>query len=622
MLGKKGLSAILIFCLCVGMVGCGKSEKNKVAESYDSEFNILANQVEDSSDLPTWEGEQLKIKVWYAQGSAWRQAKLPTDDVVSKEIARVTGVTIDTEESFENVEGLQDAELAKLIASNQWPDIIIGPEASTVDTLVSGNYLYELTPYFEKYCTNINTLYSENENLKNSLASIRKDGKMYSMLYSPTKASLKYTNPEIDSQRLDKFSPLPDRYPYVYVRDDILKMIYPNAKTQKELEEIYMRDGGFKFEDVTDVTFSSKEEFFDFLYKVKELNLTENGRKVEAFYNVSSADNWNLLTLLGGIYGYNLNGDIGANYFTYWDKETDRVEYMYEQPFFKEALWDLTKLIIDGVSSKEALVDQRIVFNEKGNNGQYAVLYGWDTPSVFELKDKDFGYRKVYLTIPQKNDKFLFAEAAMGGNTIAILNKNIKEENLPQLMRYIDFFASKAGQKLVYWGPKDAGLFTETDGKLEYTDKELEADLVKSAENKKRTYYGIDGQAWAPYPTYLPNLYHPYLICDLERDPADTYGAFSYKHFEPFPEMKQSYVPDIWLFDAAGIEGVKSFWKARTAFEEQILKIYVSKDREEFEKNYQELIDNARRQGMTEETLNEINEYFAEYNAEYMKNIK
>ena len=108
---------------------------------------------------------------------------------------------------------------------------------------------------------------------------------------------------------------------------------------------------------------------------------------------------------------------VGGCILLYWLlHETDRVEYMYEQPFFKEALWDLTKLVIDGVSSKEALVDQRIVFNEKGNNGQYAVLYGWDTPSVFELKDKDFGYRKVYLTIPQERDKFLFAESEMGGS--------------------------------------------------------------------------------------------------------------------------------------------------------------------------------------------------------------
>ena len=620
---KRIVSMLMALCLCACCIGCQKEEE-LATPGYDLEFNVMANEVDDSSDLPDWEGKKLNLSVWYASGGAWRASNITTDDVVSKEIARVTGVTIDADNSFENTTGggLQDAELAKMAATNQWPDLIIGPEAATVQKLVDGGVLFDLTEPMKKYCTNINNVYSSVDQLKPYLKSEREDGKMYQMPYSPTALSLKYTNPDIDLQKLNKVVSLTDRYPFVYVRDDVLKKVYPNAKTQKELEEIYMKNGKFTFEDITDVTFSSKEEFFDFLYKVRDMNLMENGRKIEAFYNASSSDNWGLLTIFGGLNGYNIDGNVGANYFTYWDKETGRVEYMYEQPFFKEAMWELTKLVIDDVSAKEALVDQRSIFSEMVTNGLYAVLYGTDSPLGYDYNDKSFGYRKVYLTIPQNTDKFLFTEPALTAGSIAVVNKNLKEEDLTQVMRYIDFFASKAGQKLVYWGPRSAGLYTEENGVLKYTDKELEDDMLYAAENKKRTYYGIDGRGWPQYPIYAPNIYNPKLITEMKRDKSETYGAFSYKHFEPLPEMKQSYTPDIWLFDSAGIKGVQDFWKSRTAFDEQILKIFVSKDRAEFDKNYQELIDSSRRLGMTEETLKEINEYFAEYNAEYMKNIK
>ena len=49
--------------------------------------------------------------------------------------------------------------------------------------------------------------------------------------------------------------------------------------------------------------------------------------------------------------------------------------------------------------------------------------------------------------------------------SFVIFKNSVKEEDIAQIMRYYDFFTTKAGLRLVSWGPKSAGLFDETDGK-------------------------------------------------------------------------------------------------------------------------------------------------------------
>lgn len=113
-------------------------------------------------------------------------------------------------------------------------------------------------------------------------------------------------------------------------------------------------------------------------------------------------DYWSLLDCLGGVWGWNPNGmqNPDCNYYTYWNKKDQKVDYMYKNPIFKSALQELNKLVRDGVVPQQSLIDNNQNFSTKLNNGLYAVTYAWLVPDESALKKagKTFRYRKVYLT--------------------------------------------------------------------------------------------------------------------------------------------------------------------------------------------------------------------------------
>ncbi|MFQ9797608.1 MAG: hypothetical protein ACLR23_00270 [Clostridia bacterium] len=59
--------------------------------------------VKDSSELPDWTGEKRSITIWYAHGTGSSFSReYPQVNLVNEEIERVTGISIDIENSFDN----------------------------------------------------------------------------------------------------------------------------------------------------------------------------------------------------------------------------------------------------------------------------------------------------------------------------------------------------------------------------------------------------------------------------------------------------------------------------------------------------------------------------------------
>ncbi len=617
---KKSLALILLVCLTVTcFVGCGGNKKKSGFEGkvVDHPVNEMGNEVEDSSDLPDYPGKKMELQAWYGSGTgALNRNDKATKDVVTPEIYRVTGVKF-SEDSFDNGGELMDAKIAKILASKDLPDILIHPERAVLDQMIENDLIYDLTDLLPKYCPNITKMLELNKE-QPYFKTERPDGRIYEIQVSPSE---EYQNPNIDPQLLARVKNPVDPIGYVYVRDDILKKIYPEAKTQKEIEDLYVKNGQFTKEEILDVTFNSKKEFFDFLYKIKDLNIKENGRKVYPFYVADGIDNWSLLSCMGNIYGYNMNKG-SCNYFTYWDKESKQVEYMFAQPFFKDVLKDWTKLVQDDVANPDSLIDTRAAFEEKVNTGQYAVLYGQALPdqNVLNASGASYGYRKVYINIPVNSNKFLFSN--MPGETarFAIVKSRIAEEDLPQVLRFFDFMVSKAGQRLAYWGPRSAGLFKEENGVRKFVDKELEEASVYDAANGKLLYYNLQGTAFPSYP-YCRSLEQPKLVYDFEPRASMANRYFSMGAVE-IPKTIVADPANIWTFDGYGVEGVTKFWAARQAFEDSLTKIFISKNNKEFEANYKEMLNTAKRNGLDDKTLKEINEAYKVINKKYMHNLK
>lgn len=172
----------------------------------------------------------------------------------------------------------------------------------------------------------------------------------------------------------------------VYVRDDILKLAYPEAKTQDEIEELYLKNGEFTREELYDVPITSKEEAFEFFYKIKEVidenNITENGKPVYATYAFSGQDNWALLAGLES----GINGIPNVDYFTFFNVQTKKIDVLFKQDFFKEDMLRFNKFVRDGVASEASLIENNEIFTNKLNNGEYAISYAWLIPDNAKLE--------------------------------------------------------------------------------------------------------------------------------------------------------------------------------------------------------------------------------------------
>ncbi len=622
---KKMLSLVLaILVVATTFVGCGKPTSSATANitDVDYKFNEEALKVSDSSDLPDWTGKEIDLTMWYATGSySLKKNKISSDDVVTPEIKRVTGVQF-SEDSFDNNGDMMDAKIAKIIATKELPDVIWGGQANVINQLIDEDMLWDLTELIPAYMPNLHALMEKGEFMKSK----REDGKIYEIRLA---APFTYAFPEVDPALLSRISaPNNSKTGCVYVRDDILKMIKPEAYTQDELIAKFNANGGFTEEEVLNASFNSKEEFYQFLRDVKALGLKSGNREVYATYAFTGSDNWDfMLNLAGTLNGFCAFPTGSLNdYFTYFDVETGKIEIMYEQEWYKEAVKELLTLIQEGVISEDSLIDNTASFQEKCQTGQYAVLYGGTAPNINTLNEnsKGYKYRKVIINVPYNENKFIpMRDQFSSGTGYAFVKSEISEDEIAQVLRYFDFMLTDVGQKLYWWGPRSAGLFEETENGRRYTVKEIEQCAVYGEANDAVLKYGLANNQWPGYPSGT-NKWDPRLIYDLKPNLNQmNHNFYTTALFDPM-ELVQSKYARIYSGEFQSlIPDVARFWSARTAFETDFTKVLTAKNDAEFDALWKTMVDNARRNGMTEETLAEINNVWVNVeNKDYIQNVE
>jgi len=633
---KRASSILLVAALgLTALGGCngGKKEEpsassagSPAASASAAQSATIPTNIQDSSDLPDWKGKQLNLKVWFDQGTGgvFAGARKYKDDIVTKEIARVTGVHIDLDNSFDNGGNSTGAvKMGMLAATNSWPDLIVN--GNELKSLVDNNKLYDLTDLLPKYAPNLMKKTPKSLSTVWDKPYISLDGKVYAIPASIYENALPILDPSLDPQLF----PVSNQMGYIYVRDDILKQLYPQAKTMQEIEALYVKNGKFTKQDILDVPIKSEADFIKLLYDIKKLGIKEGNQEVSPFFTYSGQDNWSLMTALYGVLnGSNSPG--GENsYFTYWDKKTKKVEWGFKQPFFKELTKQMNVLLRDGIASKEALVDPYTTFQQKLNNGLYAVSYGYLVPDNNALKKagKPYQYRKVFLDIPFKNDQFVFPSALPdSGTRIGIFKDSVKEEDLPQVLRWLDFLVSDAGEKLWFWGPKSAGLFEEKDGKRVYKDKELEEQMVYGKPGTKAQQYGLklsdqsnDDRSKSDYISYTgKGKYYPPNWYNKTINASEAVTFFDMMRVERSPST-DTLPPKFYSF--LTVPEADKAWKARKAFEDALTKVLVAKNDDEFEKLFAEFLTAAEKNGYTDDVKDKVEAEFRKSNAVYMPNL-
>jgi len=623
---KSSAFLLTIFMTAALLQSCGTKTSDKIGDTSILPWGEALENFEDSSELPDWNGKKLTVNYWNIDGfGSQRNYVQGTNDSVAKEIERVTGVIIDEKKSFDNNSNEFSTRYANVVSSNNFPNLIIGTE--NLDKLVKTNKMYDLTDLIPEYCPNVlKVMKPEFENVWKPVSAEQK-GKIYAipLMLQDTRV------PEIHEEAdLSRYATPDSTYSYIWVRDDILKMIYPSAKTQEEIEKQYVEKGEFTREEIFDVTFKSLEEYTEFLRKVKALNLKDQktGKPVYACAGYDGADNWGLLEVVIPSL-QQAQSDIGFKL-----DENKKLFYDIRNPNLKNSLFTIWSWFREGLSPPEALVDTGTVYQEKLNTGRYAVSsVNYWTPDNAALKDNgySFQYRRVYLDIPMASNTYNYYTPGSAQQSVGFVKGKVAEDDLPQLMRFVDFMFTKAGQRLVGWGAKSSNTWEQDEnGTRKFTNKELEDQMLNTNAVNLILDYGLGlnkiydstevmtSVGWLPI-AWRSNrgIYGPYYVY-ADRKTSDYALAFN-------PDVNYSQQPRIYAYanspwtyaESNDCPLYKEFWKKRQTLWDALQKPIAAKNESDFNARYEEAMKVAEDMGLnSKEMADEVNAFFRNQNAE------
>ena len=383
------------------------------------------------------------------------------------------------------------------------------------------------------------------------------------------------------------------------IRDDILKKFFPEAKTYDELCAIMEETGKPVGDELLDIPIDSSEEFIQFMYDIADLKLKENGKSVHAFgYNGS--DSWSALTYLGAdMYGYK-----GHAYTSTWNSETQRIEVPLTREIIKQAAKTQNQMINDGVIEAESLAHTSNIFTEKVMNGQYAIvpisLVSGGATAVnesLEATGKSYRYRPFITQVPAPEGYGPFKESALWSESICLL-KTLSEDEMHQVLNWINVQFSDEYDQVRNWGPAEVGLYTEDENGIRtFNDEKLQKFFVEgdtkalASEEEKMGLGGKGGllkvvardvSKWSPSIMYQKNNT---LL------PLFGYG-FKFTSESKHTQNIATYPPcQIWAAQYAGIPEVVDFWAERGTWESKLKLAFAAADEAEFDKRWQDMLD-------------------------------
>lgn len=242
----------------------------------------------------------MEVTIWNTQGTDYTSKTLEKN-IVEDWVVEKSKVKV--KEVYGNDGGQWDAKLSKLVAGGNLPEIMVcgsyqGPaHFAKLDSL---DKVWELTPeIIQKYAPDVWARVPEEY-----WEAIKIDGKILGIPYELQ--INEQTQPYASEEELGAIGMLHD-FVYnditisgphsLYVRDDILKEFYPEAKTFDELNRLLELKEKPIGEELLDIPIDSTEEYISFMYDIKNLNLKENGKTVYPFGYFGS-DNWCALAWL------------------------------------------------------------------------------------------------------------------------------------------------------------------------------------------------------------------------------------------------------------------------------------------------------------------------------------
>lgn len=475
---KRLIAVLMLLVLAVTLCACGEKEVSISEENGKMVFD-----------------KKLELTVWETQGTDYAPPKLPDENVVGDWLIQETNTEVVN--IYGNGGGQWDAKLTKLVAGGNLPDIVhcgAGQGPAHFTKLDELKQVWHLTPeMLKKYAPNAW------ERIPQELwDKMTVNGNILGVPYYISVSE--ETQPAASAEDIEfiknyKHTPYNDvmylNTQCLWIRDDILKMFYPEAKTYDEFVEIMNKSDKPIGDELLDIPIKTTEEYIKFLYDIKNLNLKENGKIVYPF-GYDGSDCWAALCWLGAdMYGYK-----GHYYTGTWNSNKEKIDIMLTGDLLREAAETQNQMVNDEVIEMESLAQTAALYKEKALNGQYAIipidLVG-NAQSVNEqLKaaGKTFRFRPFITQVPAHEDYQPYKNEYAWGESICFL-KTLSESELIQALNWMDTQFSDKYEEIANWGPEEAGLYTEDEnGVRTFKDERFTKYFVNndaSALDKKET---------------------------------------------------------------------------------------------------------------------------------------
>ena len=545
---------------------------------------------------------KLDLTVWTPQGTDYVPGIKPTENIVEKWLIEKTNVEITN--MFGNGGGQWESKLTQLIAGNIMPDLIhcgAGQGPLQFSKLKEVDKTWGLTPeMIKEYAPNIWKRIPEKMWTPFTI-----DGKIYGIPYGfPLSTDIDNTlDPKIASFDNCNYNDVTiNKSGSMWVRDDILKMVYPEAMSYDQIIKLMNEKGRPIGDEILDIPIKTTEEYLDFLYKVSKLNLKEGNKTVYAT-GLTSGDVWMPLTWLGADFmGYR-----GHQYMASWDNNRQVIRMPLLEPIVKEAAYNIYKMIRDKVIDPDSPVQTQALLQEKINNGQYAVIPSmWMNPFTMngklEKAGKPYRYRPFYTQNPNRAGYEAYLQEPNWSNAVAI-SKTVSESNLKRVLSWMNVMFGEEFEEVRYWGPKSADLYVENaDGTRSYKDEKfqkffLEGDATAlTKQDTKGISTGTDPVGYCSVmffqksPKYSPLFLNKKFSYILSNDSGASFVADS-----PHVKSVLKFPPSTLLAPQfANVELVQKLWSSRMQWEDPYKLAFIARNDQEFEQKWKDAENNLK----------------------------
>lgn len=581
---KRILAFVLLIAFAVVLcAGCGNKE---------TELGVVLD--ENGKLVPQ---KDLKLSVWFTHGTDYVATSAVKEDIVENWLVDKTRVKIGN--AIGNGGSEWEAAMTRFVAGDNFPDLVYcggGQGATHFAVLSKADKIWELTPeMLQRYAPDIWKKIPERIWNKISV-----DGKIYGIPYCfPVTDEI---DPSVTEEEMNTWgTPYTDVGTNIWIRDDILKKIYPDALSYDDAMKLLEEKNAPIGDELMDVCINSKEDFIDLMKKIQSLNLTAGGKTVYPF-GYTGTDCWVPLAQFGAqLFGYT-----GHNYTSSWDTKNDEICLPILKPIVKEAAKLQNQMLRDKLIDPESLINSAAVTKEKVLAGQYAMvcLAGVGHPpnlnATIASAGKEYRYRPLFTNIPRADGYETIVSEATWTRAVGIL-KTVKEEDIPQILNWMNVQFTEEFEEVRYWGPKEAGLYEDhEDGTRTFKDERFNKRFIYHDTTALATEdtLGIDGTAgilslkfmseskWQPM---FYNKVHSYQLVTGAGGGASFAVGSSYL---TEPKIVPTY--NAWAPEFADLEDVQEYWSSRSQWEEPFKTALAANSESEFEQKWKSAEDNLK----------------------------